>query len=75
MELGLDNREAQVRGHGEVRDGADEQADGEEVVEDLLAIARLEAETEEDGLASVLVAFPPLRDVVEDGERRTKLSE
>lgn len=45
-----DNRKAEIRRHGEVGDSTDEQRNGEEVMEDLLAMARLEAESEVDKL-------------------------
>lgn len=39
-----DDRVAESRGHSKVRDGADEEGDGEEVVEDLLALSGTEAQ-------------------------------
>lgn len=45
-----DHTESQIGSHGEVRDGSDQQSDGEEVVEDALIVARLEAEEEVDEL-------------------------
>lgn len=39
-----DDRVGETRGHGKVGDGADEEGDGEEVVEDLLAVSGPEAQ-------------------------------
>lgn len=39
VEMRRDDRPGESRGHGEIGDGADEKSDGEEVVEDLLAMA------------------------------------
>lgn len=45
-----DDRVGEARGYGVVGDCADEKTDGEEVVEDLFAMRRLEAQGEEDEL-------------------------
>ncbi len=50
-DVGLaDDQEAEIRGLGEVGDGADQEGDGVQVVEDLLAGAGDEGEAEEDNL-------------------------
>lgn len=45
-----DDRVGEARGYGVVGDCADEETDGEEVVEDLFTMRRLEAQGEEDEL-------------------------
>jgi len=46
FELLGDDGEAKIGGHGEVADGADEQGNGEEVVEDEFAMAGLEVQAD-----------------------------
>jgi hypothetical protein len=49
-----DDRVGETRGHGKVGDGADEEGDGEEVVEDLLAVSGPEAQGVVDELLVIV---------------------
>lgn len=49
----LDNRVGDARAHGVVGNGTSQEINGEEVVEDLLAIGRAEAEDEVNQLRNV----------------------